>query len=143
MRRRHSSALGLLVAVATLAGCSTKVNQCNELVAAIKRHTGPIGAEVEHLGKVESDPTVADGFGRVIAAARDDLAALRLEDTELAALAQRYLGLLDELDGWSRGLAQAVRHGDVEALGAAKAAAAGVVDKERVIVGEINAYCQG
>ncbi len=126
-----------------MAGCSTKVNQCNELVAAIKRHTGPIGAEVEHLGQVESDPALADGFSRVIAAARDDIAALRFDDTELAALTQRYLGLLDELDGWSRGLAQAVRHGDVEALGTAKASAAGVVEKERTIVGEINAYCQG
>jgi hypothetical protein len=123
-----------------LAGCD-KVSQCNKLINTINSHTPKLAAATERFGEVQTNPSVADEYEKVVQAASDEIAGLELDDEKVVGFAERYKELL----GRARDLGPAMKTArtDPQKLQEVVANADEVKATEDKLVAEVNAYCGG
>jgi len=138
---RILSAIGLVAALG-IAGCDTKVNQCNKLIDVVNKHTTTLSTSIEKLADVQNNPKVADEFATTVKSATDDITALQFTDEKVAGFSKDYLELLGQADKVGKAMAEAAKSGNVESFNKANEEADKVVKLEDTIVKNVNDYCQ-
>lgn len=141
----QTKSLFLPCAVALLlsTGCDTKVSQCNKLIDVVNKHTQQLSTSIEKLADVQTTPTVADDFAKVVKTANDEISALSFSDEKVKGFANDYIGLLAEADKVGKEMAEAAKSSNVDTLNKAVEDADKLVKLEDTIVNNVNGYCQG
>jgi DNA repair ATPase RecN len=121
-------------------GCD-KVQQCNKLINTINAHTPKLTAATERFGEVQTNPSVADDYEKVVQVAADEIAGLEFDDEQVAGFAGRYKELLERAKQLGPAMKEARQ--DPEKLQSVVSDANDVKQTEDQLVEEVNAYCGG
>ena len=135
-----STAAALLL---SLAGCDTKVSQCNKLIDVVNNHTTALPATLTKLSDLQNNPQAADEFAKVVKTATDEIGALSFSDEKIAGFAKDYQTLLTDADKIGKAMAEATKTSNADTLNKISEDADKLMKSEETIVTNVNGYCQG
>jgi hypothetical protein len=131
--------LVVFLAAACLFGCQSRVRQCAKL---IEKMNAP-GLQAEKAMPPDGGPLDDDARARVIADAiaahRDAIAKVEVEDQELAQVRVEYVKILERSERATRAMLEA--GGDAAKRDAARVELAAATAEERALVSRLNTYC--